>query len=373
MKLSLRLRFVAAAGMIAAVGVAGCHLIAPDRHSSRHKFEPEVLDVHEAAPVPYEDKGPPILQVPAPSPQSRAIEGGLPDFVPPSVPPALPPAAEETPVPSAGLKPPRLIRPISHIQQVGFESPCGSCVTCPTPCCKESIGSKLRRIKMRMDCMHTRLKSKLSRLNPLNCGSCNTCPSPCSSSFVTDEIILDGVVVGEYPMGSYVVGDGFCPTCPSAVSYPHTMHHHHGHSSGWQGQMHAPQFPTHAPHGAHPQHGSHPHHGQAPCNCRHQGGAHHHGMQMPQQPAYQGYNWQQQPLQQRPYPQQTRQYPQPVHQPASQYPQHFQQPQSGQFQQNIPAPQPQAIQPQAALNRSPITARPGYSQPVSVTPNGATR
>ena len=351
MNLPLRFRRPATLGAIAALGLSGCHLFGSHDDAIKPHHGAAPVLVEPAPPAPYEDA--PILP-PAPVPaKSASIPGSSaePQRLPIVPPPSIPPAVDDEPVPSASRS---TIRPICF--EFASSSCCPTTSCCPpTTCCdpcSSSLLSKLTRpmyeAKWRMHCMKASMKRRLSSLNPFNkCRSCapvSACCSPCDS-YVSDGVVLDGMVVGEYsmppvysdPMMSYYstpqpvysypqsyssqpyqpMPQSSCPTCQSQSVHPMpTYSHPHPPVHGRQTYAHPPQA-----------HG-HPH--PAP----------HHTYQQPPQPTYQP----PQPI--GPTPALPQPAP-PIPQPA---------PSTTQWQ---PAPAPAASQ---VSYTSSIT--PGYSNPV---------
>ncbi len=420
MNLSIRMRVSIAAGVVVAAGLVGCQTtrdyvdgfprlnyprptvpsfdrFVPFRNSKpRTHAEPYEPPKLEAVP---DSEGPLILPAPASTySPGRAKSSSV------STPPALPPFEAETPVPSAGLFPSGPVRRMgfetssvikdSNIIQTGCCAPIvQSC--CPPPCCPTSCSEtsccstgcglssllgtvthpyyaakyKIQNAKDQLRCKLSSLGSCCSPCTSSWCAPvCSPCASPCSpcGSCVTNEFVMEGVVVNQYPL------NGGCSSCSTGMNS-------------------APQIPMQysvAPQQTWQQPGQQFRRPQAPCGCQNQQAAQYPApqyQQLPQQyyasqqrvqPQYQGsapaYQQPQvavrQPVAQpqyrpayRPVPAQQ---PKPQQQVAQPY-QYQPQPQPGnqsaqapvtQSQQNYTAPQP--VQPVTPAEPTADTANP---------------
>ena len=404
MKLSLRLRLGVVAGVIAATGLAGCQTcrdcidriprpelpslgsVAPFRKAPTYAEPYKPPTSKDAAPTHAE---PLVIPKPSPSTTRTPAQPGKPAqlYSPPvAVPPALPPFEPEAPVPSAGLFPPSSIRKMGHevsstdhdskiVQTSGFmpvvsscgpapccpppccPTPCCPPVCCPTDCCSSSLSSTLLgnithplyATKYKLQSMADRVKCKLSTLrsccSPCDpcCDPCFPCPSPCDPCGpcgVVNEYVMEGVVVGQYPL------NGRCSSCATGHTQVPTIPM----QPTGTGMMHPPhtwQQPTQPPCACQTQHS----------NMQYQPGTQYHGGQRTYAQPYQQ-TWRapaaQQSVTQQPV---ARQYQaQPAQQP--QFTRQHAQQQMAPSQQSYSAPQTVAPQPAIPSPQQPATSAP---------------
>lgn len=391
--MKLTFRYYLGAGLLVAAAFAGCSAIERGINQFERGFDDEppssglLPGVYAEPLTEAESVGTPTpIADPVQTPARLNTQGRQPrptDFLiePQEDVPALVPPPAPAPLPLNG-QPAAFRGNAGQIRPICFSSSscCPSvvsCDPCSTSCCSsgcgESLLSKMHRgisnVHGRMHCFKSRVKSKLSRLNPFSCSSCcdpcATCCDPCASCCIPscdpccdpcgDGVILDGVVVGSYPAsgGSYYGGQahGF-----SQYSQP-----------SYQG-VYAPQ--------AHGYHGQ-----QAPCHCQH--GAtwqpqqrytqawQQYAPQQYAQPHYQGqptYAPQQQKQQYAAPQYPPQQYSHPV-QPNTQLPTPVQNPQPGAIQHqpiqpgNVQPSIPAPVNPAPAGSQTPGTALlgPGYA------------
>lgn len=300
--MKLQFRHALGSGLLAAAAFAGCSAIERGIDQFERGFDDEPPSqgfrpgVHaepytETAPSattpiaePASDNPPLSLTPPTPSTTLRRSprptdfliepEEDGPALVPPPAPAPLP--IENTP--AAFRDGTGTIRPIcfstSCCPSVINCDPCCApfvtCDPCSTSCCPgscfngcgESLLSKMRRrlsnMNGRIHCFKTRVKSRLSGLNPFSCSAgcspCATCCDPCASCCTPgcdpccDGVVLDGIVVGSYPINSGFAygGPSYGPTYshgamnysnnPQGYYAPQAGHHFQQHST-WQPQQ----------------------------------------------------------------------------------------------------------------------------------------
>ena len=257
MNLSIRMRVSIAAGVVVVAGLVGCQttrdyvdrLPRPSMPSldsmvpfrkSKTPTHAEPYQPPKLEPVP-DSQEPLILPAPASTntpgrAKSRAV----------STPPALPPFDPKTPVPSTGLFPTGPVRRMgfetssvikdSNIIQTGCCAPivqsCCPPPCCPTPCCETSCCSsgcglssllgavshplyaakyKIQNAKARLHCKLSAIGSRCSPCSSPCCAPCAPSCSPCGSC-VTNEYVMDGVVVNQYRM------NGGCSPCSTGMN-----------------------------------------------------------------------------------------------------------------------------------------------------------
>lgn len=364
MRISLRAYSLLATGLLIAVSATGCQTCSdcrgfhvrerirsgmsrlhlprlgmPSFLSRSDRSDHDSFQPIEPMAVPYESVPSDAIILPAPGPTTLNPPARLPES---SLPPAVP-SFDEDALPSANA--PRrfdTLRPISHeVEVIGTEAQagndndfvqpvvhelfggsCSTCNTCETGCGKVSLFDKLR------NALRGGMKWGKHK-------SCNTCPSPCDPCFTCDEVIMEGVVIGEYPCGPC-----FAPT------------------TTWTQPSYYPQAPVYSqpPMQGYPQY---PAPGQPPCSqCQ----------QNRQQATWQANPYQQPQQQWRPNFPQQQQVPQQAYSPypqqQHQLPYGYAQPQQAPVYQtpNGPTPVP-GVQPPAPVSPqpTPVTYQPGYS------------
>ncbi len=348
MNLSIRMRVTIAASVVVVAGLAGCQTTRDyidDRFPQVNLPRPSMPSFDSM--VPFRKSKAPTYAEPYQAPKLEAVPDSDESLIlpapastnspsrgksrPASAPPALPPFEAETAVPSAGLFPSGPVRRMgfetsnvikdSNIIQTGCCAPivqsCCPPPCCPTPCCETSCCStgcgmssllgtvaqpfyvakyKIQNARDRLHCKLSALGSCCSPCASSCCAPCAPSCSPCGSC-VTNEYVMDGIVVNQYPL------NGGCSSCST-------------------GTTSVPQIPMQYAPGPQPQWGQpvqqfrRP---QAPCGCQNQQATQY---SAPQYQSPQHYYPPQQPAQATPQFQGARPtYPQPqvaVRQPVAQ-------------------------------------------------------
>ena len=419
MNLSIRMRVSITTVVVVAAGLVGCQTTRDYVDGFPRVDLPRPSMPSLDSMVPFRKSKSPTYAEPYQPPKLEAVPDSQKPFILPapastntpgraksrrvSTPPALPPFDPETPVPSAGLFPSGPVRRMgfetssvikdSNIIQTGCCAPivqsCCPPPCCPTPCCETSCCStgcglssllgavshpfyaakyKIQNAKARLHCKLSAIGSCCSPCSSPCCApcapSCSPCVSSCSpcGSCVTNEYVMEGVVVNQYPL------NGGCSPCSTGMASVPEIPMHYPAVPQQQWRQPAQQFQR----------------PQVPCGCQNQRAAQYPAPQY-QQPQYQHppqqYYAPQQPAQAPPQYQGARPtYAQPqvaVRQPVAQpqyqptyRPTPAQQQRLAQPNQYQPQPAPQQQQPFNNQSVQTPAARPqqDYTAPLPVQP-----